>query len=104
MATLTVVYWRDIPAQVIAEKGRGRRRESVKLLLDKRFSQAIDAAAMKQSLTSDGDYLALWRRAKPAPCGDDLAVEVERVSGELDETYSKERLLELIENGGKDSA
>ncbi|MBH67045.1 MAG: hypothetical protein CMM58_01710 [Rhodospirillaceae bacterium] len=102
MATLTVVYWRDIPAQVIARKGRGRRRESVKLELDKRFSQAIDAAAMKQSLTSDDDYLALWRRAQPMSCGEDLAAEAERISGELHEIYSKERLLELVENGGKD--
>ena len=35
MAKLSVVYWRDIPAQVIAERGsgrgRGRRGESAKV-------------------------------------------------------------------------
>ena len=27
MANLITIYWRDIPAQVIAERGRGRKRE-----------------------------------------------------------------------------
>ena len=31
MANLITLYWRDIPAQVIAERGRGRKREQAKL-------------------------------------------------------------------------
>ncbi|MEM7197205.1 MAG: virulence factor, partial [Pseudomonadota bacterium] len=38
MASLIVVYWRDIPAQVIAKKSR---REQVKIVLDERFEKAI---------------------------------------------------------------
>ena len=43
MVDVTVVYWRDIPAQVIVGKGR----RGAKKQLPERFEQAIDAAAMK---------------------------------------------------------
>ena len=42
MAELTIVYWRDIPAQVIARAGR----KTAKAELAKRFMEAIDAAAI----------------------------------------------------------
>ena len=44
MAQLITLYWRDIPAQVIAERGRGRKREQAKIELSRRFAIAIDAA------------------------------------------------------------
>jgi len=41
MANVVIVYWRDIPAQVIVGKGRrGQKR-----ILPERFEQAIDRAA-----------------------------------------------------------
>lgn len=43
MAQITLVTWRDIPAQIIA--GAGRR--GVKKALPERFEQAIDRCAMK---------------------------------------------------------
>ena len=43
MADVTIVYWRDMPAQVIVGKGR----RGTKLPLPERFEQAIDRAAMK---------------------------------------------------------
>ena len=46
MANLVTLYWRDIPAQVIAERGRGRKREQAKIELHRRFVIAIDAAAV----------------------------------------------------------
>ena len=46
MAQLTVVYWRDIPAQVIVKKGR----DSAKIQLTERFEKAIDRAAMRANL------------------------------------------------------
>ena len=69
MANLITLYWRDIPAQVIAERGRGRQREQAKVELPRRFSIAIDAAAMRDGADSTDDYLAEWRRSEPAPCG-----------------------------------
>ena len=42
MGTLTVISWRDIPAQVIAKRGR----DTFKVQLTPRFQEAIDRAAM----------------------------------------------------------
>ena len=43
MPGLTIVYWRDIPAQVLVGKGR----QAARAALAERFEQAIDRAAMK---------------------------------------------------------
>ncbi|MCP4073048.1 MAG: hypothetical protein GY742_15125 [Hyphomicrobiales bacterium] len=61
-ATLTIVYWRDIPAQIIVNAGR----KSTIRELSRRFSEAIDMCAMKTGVTESGDYLAKWRRGNPA--------------------------------------
>ena len=53
MANLITLYWRDIPAQVIAERGRGRKRKQAKMELPRRFSVAIDAAALEADYTAD---------------------------------------------------
>ena len=61
MPEVTVVYWRDIPAQVIVGKGR----RGSKIQLSERFEQAIDRAAMKCNLRGSDDYLAEWHKAEP---------------------------------------
>src|SRR3546814_5675163 len=60
---VTVVYWRDIPAQVIAKAGR----KTAKVQLTERFEKAIDRAAMRAKLTGTDAYLEHWRRGAPAP-------------------------------------
>ena len=100
MANLVIVYWRDIPAQVIVEKGRGRKKLSVKVELNDRFAKAIDSAAMNEGITGTDEYLSLWRRAVPVKCHEDLAAEAEKMANVLDEDYTKDRLLGLIKNGG----
>ena len=71
MARLTIVYWRDIPAQVIVKAGR----QVAKRQLDDRFEKAIDRAAMRADLKDSDSYLSEWRRADPVECGDDLEAE-----------------------------
>ena len=68
MASLTTVYWRDIPSQVIVKSGR----RAAKRELSKRFIRAIDLAAMHAKAKGADDYLAEWRRSEPVACGDDL--------------------------------
>ena len=68
MADLVVLYWRDIPSQVIARAGR----KTAKQELPKRFMEAIDAAAMRAGATDTDAYLQGWRRGDPSLCGDDL--------------------------------
>ena len=96
MPEITIVYWRDIPAQVIV--GRGRR--GAKRPLAERFEQAIDRAAIKSGMAGTDDYLAEWRRAAPyAVDGDPEAVaasEAERIENE----YDGARIRALIDNGG----
>lgn len=99
MAQLQVVYWRDIPAQVIVKAGR---RNVAKRELSLRFTEAIDMCAMRSGAAETDDYLAEWRRADPVEVGDDLEAEAEKAANHLEESYSKERLVALVESGGKE--
>lgn len=96
MAQLTILYWRDIPSQVIVKAGR----KSEKILLSDRFQQAIDAAAMKDGASDTDDYLAEWRRGEPIECGDDLAAEAAAAAERIETDYHVEKLRALIINGG----
>ena len=97
---MITLYWRDIPAQVIAERGRGRKREQAKIELARRFAIAIDAAAMRDGADSTDDYLAEWRRGEPVECGDDLEAEATAMAAKLESEYPAERVKSLVENGG----
>ena len=102
MAHLITLFWRDIPAQVIAESGRGRNREQSKIELSRRFAIAIDAAAMKDGAESTDDYLAEWRRSEPVLCGDDLDAESAKLAADIEANYPAERVRKLVETGGFD--
>lgn len=97
MAQITTVYWRDIPAQVIAKKGR----ETAKRHLGERFEQAIDRAAMRANLRDTDGYLAEWRRGEPQECGDDLDAEAAALAERLNAEYDEARLKALVMAGGK---
>ena len=98
MAQLIVVYWRDIPAQVIVKAGR----QTAKRQLPERFEKAIDQAAMRAKLRDTDSYLAEWRRAAPEPCGDDLEAEAQAAAERLEAAYDETRLTGLIHAGGQD--
>ncbi|TDQ86346.1 cvfA/B/C family virulence factor [Dongia mobilis] len=100
MAQLTVVYWRDIPAQVIVKKGR----ESAKRQLDERFEKAIDRAAMRAKLRDTDSYLAEWRRAAPVEVSDDIEAEAEKAKADLEAAFPEEALKVFVENGGLKAA
>jgi len=95
-ATLTVIYWRDIPAQVTAKGDGGSARAQ----LSDRFQKAIDAAAMKADLVDMNLYLEEWRQ-EPRPCGDDLDTEVAAEVDRLETTYDRDVLLQLTRSGGR---
>src|SRR5512147_2519173 len=96
MAQLIVVYWRDIPAQVIVKKGR----ETAKIQLNERFEKAIDRAAMRANLRDTDSYLAEWRRAAPVNVSDDLQAEADKAAAELEAAFPDEKLKDLVEKGG----
>jgi hypothetical protein len=98
LAQYYVVYWRDIPAQVVAGTGR---RNQVKVQLSGRFQEAIDAAAMRGQARDSESYLEDWRKGEPAECSDDLEVEANAVAGRLEEEFDAARLKALVKAGGR---
>ena len=99
MATLTIVYWRNIPAQVIVKAGR----RSAKRQLSERFEQGIDRAAMKTGAAGTDDYLADWRRETVGEIdADDLEAAAQAEADRLEARYDREALKALIEAGGRE--
>ena len=93
---LTVIYWRDIPAQVTAKGEAG----SARVQLSDRFQKAIDAAAMKADLVEMDLYLEEWRQ-EARPCGDDLEGEVAAEAERLEAAFDRDVLLRLSRSGGR---
>lgn len=97
MPEVTIIYWRDIPAQV--NVGKGRR--AAKVVLPERFEQAIDRAAMKAGADKTDDYLADWRRADPVNVdGESDQAVAEAEAARLDAEYDQECIKALIANDG----
>ena len=98
MPNVTILYWRDIPAQVIVGKGR----RAAKVQLAERFEQAIDRAAMKSGAAGTDDYLAQWRKGDAiqfdaAESDQDVAnAEVKRLETE----YDSAKIRTLVANDG----
>ena len=101
MGQIVTLYWRDIPAQVVAEKGRGRKREQAKIELHRRFALAIDEAAMRDGADSTDDYLADWRRGDPVECSEELEAEARRVAKRLEAEFDVRLLAELVNSAGR---
>jgi hypothetical protein len=99
MGSLTVISWRDIPAQVIVKRGR----EAAKVQLSPRFQEAVDRAAMRAGKGSSDAYLADWARSTPRPCGDDLPAEAAAEAARLEARYTDEDLERLIRAKGVDA-
>ncbi len=101
MVKQILVYWRDIPSQIIVQ--RGRRRE--KRLLSERFQSAVDRAAMRSGKGSSDLYLAEWRRETSRIDTDDAPGTIaERLAQKFESEYSDEKLSALIRNHGNEDS
>ena len=98
MATLIIISWRDVPAQVVGRKGR----ETSKVQLSSRFQEAVDRAAMRAGRGSSDAYLADWKRSPPRQCSDDVAAEVAAEAARIEAAYTDERLERLVKSKGID--
>jgi hypothetical protein len=92
---LTVIWWRDIPAQVLAKAGREKARTQ----LSDRFQEAIDTAATRIGLIGTDEYLAEWRK-ETRECGDDLDAEVRAEAERLEAEFTDAVLDALARTGG----
>ena len=96
MPEVTIVYWRDIPAQVIVGKGR----TGAKVKLTERFEQAIDRVAMKIGAKDADAYLAEWRKVVVYSVDGDQTAIAAAEAAKIEETYDAERLKSLIATDG----
>ncbi|PLX39590.1 MAG: hypothetical protein C0606_03585 [Hyphomicrobiales bacterium] len=100
MASLEIVYWRDIPAQVIVRAGR----KAAKRPLGERFVAAIDRCAMRTGAADTDAYLAEWRRGAPHPVEGDLEALASEAEARIEAEYDTDRLNQLVAAGGREPA
>ncbi len=100
MAERIILYWRDIPAQVIVKTGR---RSQAKRELSLRFTEAIDMCAMRVGARDSDAYLAEWRKGDPHEVGDDLEAEADKAAADIEADYDRDRLVALVKADGFDT-
>jgi hypothetical protein len=98
MPQCTILYWRDIPAQVVVKQGR----KTAKQQLPERFEQAIDRAAMKSGAKDSDSYLSEWRRGAPIEIDGDVDTILKDQVSHLETTFTKDKLIDLVNNEGRE--
>lgn len=95
-----VVYWRDIPSQVLIKRGRNKG----KWMLSDRFQEAIDSAAMKSGKAGTDDYVAEWRRVTTeCESSDDIQAQAQAEANQYETDYPDSRLKIIVDAGGIDN-
>ncbi len=57
--------------------------------------------AMKTGAAQSEDYLADWRRGEPCEVSNDLETEADIALQNIETEYTKDRLVALVNQGGK---
>ena len=96
MPNVIIVYWRDIPAQVIVGKGR----QAAKVQLPERFEQAIDRAAMKIGAEDTDAYLSEWRKGTYYQVEGDQTDIAKSEATRIETEYDQDKIKKLIANDG----
>ena len=95
MSNLTIVFWRDIPAQLLIGSGR----KATKLKLSEKFEKAIDRCAMKVGAEDSQSYLDDWQK-KTVPLDPTNTNSIELEAEKMEKYYTTEKLKALILNDG----
>ena len=96
MPEVTIVYWRDIPAQIIVGKGR----RGAKAPLPERFEQAIDRTAMRIGAAESDEYMLGFRKADPYLVEGEQDAVARTEAARIDADYDQARLKALVDNDG----
>lgn len=99
MAQLKIVYWRDIPGQVVFKQGRRNTR----LRLPMRFMKAIERAAYRLKKKNKDALFEPWHDVAQTVNGD-VRQQAEELISQLNEQYSDAVLDQLIRASGKAEA
>ena len=99
MAKLKIVYWNDIPGQIVVRVG-GR---STRIRLSPRFMKAIERAAYRLKKQDKDALFDPWHDVEQ-PFNGDIREQAKILLGQLEEQYSEEVLDKLIRASGKDES
>ncbi|MSW73233.1 MAG: hypothetical protein F2833_04510 [Actinobacteria bacterium] len=97
MSEYQIMRWREIPSMVIARKGE----TTIKVMLESRFQEAIDEAAMRLGAIDADAYTSGWNRDPWVEADDSPDVLASRITQELEEDLSVEKLEALLNNIGE---
>jgi hypothetical protein len=97
MAQLKIVYWRDIPGQVVYREDRRNTR----LRLPARFGQAIERAAYRLKKVDSNALFDPWRDVAQ-PVNGDVREQAEQLCRQIETNYTDEVLETLIKASGID--
>lgn len=93
---VTVIYWRNIPSQVVAKAGR----KSAKVMLSDRFQEAIDMAAMRSKAHESEDYLEGWIKSDPEKTEGDQETIAKEKAAQLEAKFDGDVLAAYVKNDG----
>ncbi len=97
MAKLKIVYWHDIPGQVVMRIGRRNER----LRLSSKFAEAIDRASNRLKKQGKDALFDPWQVVDRAFQGN-IHIQARLLVTQIEENYSNEILDRLIRSGGVD--
>ena len=97
MAKLKIVYWNDIPGQVVVREGR----RSTRIRLPARFMRAIERAAYRLKKQDKDAFFDPWHDVEQ-PFDGDIREQAKILVHTLEEKYSEAVLDKLIRASGKD--
>lgn len=91
------ILWRDIPSQVLIKRGRDRG----KYMLNARFQEAIDRAAMRAGKGGSDAYLEEWRRVTTSIEVEGVLTDIaEQLGREIEAQFSDEQLALMVKQKG----
>ncbi|MGB3829492.1 MAG: virulence factor [Ornithinimicrobium sp.] len=100
MTEYQVTFWRELPSMVVAREGS----EVAKTQLAGRLQGAIDEAAMRLGEIGSEDYLMGWTRGPWTPSEGTPDAVAQRVSSDLAEQWSRERVAAYLDDLGPRAA
>ena len=99
MAKLKIVYWNDIPGQIVVREGR----RSTRIRLSPRFMKAIERASYRLKKQNKDAFFDPWHDVDQ-PFDGDIREQAKILVNQLEEQYSEAVLDKLIRASGIDES